>query len=235
MSQWCPGFSSHSRQKFDCPEVAIDKSALNPARIIKLYGSPVHKGDHPNTTLPAVGGDSAKADEDQTFEPVQREQLAALASEVDEPKQEKTARNGSSSVTQPFDIEGFIKKHLADVARDPEPYLRGRRWVLSEFPFYQGHDHGGKAVLSNSPTARCHSPVSARTAVISAGVICGSSTSPWRQGKARMDGMVIVPRRAKPTSQKLRRLEPTSNAMTTSRRTKAALLVSYSVWVGMES
>ena len=79
------------------------------------------------------------------FEPVQREQVAALASEVDEPKQEKTARNGSSSVTQPFDIEFFIKKHLADEARDPEPYLRGRRWVLSEFPFYQGHDHRGKA------------------------------------------------------------------------------------------
>ena len=154
------------------------------------------------------------------FEPMQREQLAALASEVDEPKQEKTARNGSSSVTQPFDIEFFIKKHLADVARDPEPYLRGRRWVLSEFPFYQGHDHRGKAVLSIRQRRAVIRPVSARIAVLSAGVICGRSTSPWRQGKARMDGMVIVPRRAKATRQRRRWLEPSSNAMTTSRRTR---------------
>lgn len=49
LSQWCPGFSSHSRQKFDCPEVDIDKSVFNPARITELYSSPVRKGDDTET------------------------------------------------------------------------------------------------------------------------------------------------------------------------------------------
>jgi hypothetical protein len=105
-----PQGSHRTRPKnFDFAEVAIDKSA-NPARITKFYGSPVRKRDETETR--PWRGDSAKADEDQTFEPHAVRATCRSRSEVDERKQEKNARNGSSSGMQPFDIEGFIRKHL---------------------------------------------------------------------------------------------------------------------------
>lgn len=135
--------------KFDDKVISVDTTVYNPARICKLYGSLVCKGDdipdHPHRYAKILS-----APDYLGVVPV--ELLNEVASVGDDPDEclrsdlpQAVATLKSNGSLAPFDIEGFIQRHGLDV-RGPEPWSgilgKGRCWTFNTSPLCDHHADG---------------------------------------------------------------------------------------------
>ncbi|HEV2202211.1 MAG TPA: DUF927 domain-containing protein [Bryobacteraceae bacterium] len=144
---------------FTTPEVKLDVSVSNPARIIRLWGTVNRKGTHtperpwrrsallevPERVLLTVaqlaafiGGDTPDVDNNTMgavpAEPPSDAQVQAQPLEW----------RGDGGVR--FDMPAFLAAaHIQ--ARGPEPYNGGERWILNPCPFNPEHNRGEVAVF----------------------------------------------------------------------------------------
>lgn len=126
--------------RFNDGQVKVDTSVHNPARITKLYGTLVCKGDdtpdrpHRMATLLEVP---------DRLEPVARElleELAAMAPADSKPHEQNGKANGQHSTTA-FDIDAFIHRHNLDVS-GPDAWNGGRKWTFKTSPMCEHHGDG---------------------------------------------------------------------------------------------
>lgn len=163
-------------QRFGDDVVSIDTTVFNPARIVKLYGTRVEKGDH----CPALGRPhrlSKLLDVPHTLQTVTRSYLDILAATADNGQRPRGAtkssnhmlvvargsseayvRGGdirsrrSTSISPPVwdqaRVQQFIDEHLA--ACQPgaaTPYDGGYKWVLGVCPFNPDHDNRSAVIV----------------------------------------------------------------------------------------
>lgn len=153
--------------EFDDAEIVVDRKVFNPARITKLYGTLVCKGD----STPDRPHRFAKIiDRPETIAIVTREQLEELAGPA--PKPAAAAVNGRANGTA-FDLTGFIARNNLDVT-EPGPWNGGTRWELKTSPFC---DHGG-----DGPYILQHA-----TGAISASCHHNSCSWTWADLRARLE------------------------------------------------
>jgi hypothetical protein len=139
--------------KFNTPKVKIDTGVGNAARITKLYGTIVCKGDDTperphrvsrlfSTEPPAV---------------VSREALDTLAAMAPAKRELTGPRRLMSGAS--FDIDAFIERHQLDL-REPKDWQGGRLWVFNTCPFDGSHEQNGATQLiqmeSGAIVASCH-------------------------------------------------------------------------------
>jgi nicotinamidase-related amidase len=139
--------------RFNTEAVKVDTGVGNAARITKLYGTLVCKGDNTperphrvsrlfSTEPPAV---------------VSREQLEALAAlGAGAPARPTRVPLNSGNF-----IDGFIERHRAALdLREPKDWQGGRLWVFNTCPFDASHEQNGATQLiemaSGVIVASCH-------------------------------------------------------------------------------
>ncbi len=119
--------------RFSDSAVDVDVKVGNAARIWKLYGTVARKGDptadRPHRTAILLALPVRRA-------AVSREQLEAVAALHVEPAPAERPRRSRSD----FSIDDWVAAHLPGVARGPEPWKGGRKWILRPCPF--GTEHG---------------------------------------------------------------------------------------------
>ena len=129
--------------RFSDSTVEVDVKTFNPARISKLYGTMVRKGDD----LPNRPHRLAKLlyAPREGCRPVAVEKLRQLAALV-------PGVSTASEIGKPhrhFKIERFISDHLLD-AKGPLPYGGGQKWILAVCPFNPDHDRGESFIIRRS-------------------------------------------------------------------------------------
>ena len=113
--------------KFSDEQVKVDTSVSNAARICKLPGTTVHKGDHTPDRPHRV---SRLLHVPEQLEVVPRAKLEALAATVAEP--EPTQANKDRQFTgEKLDVPRYLAEHGIGVQFD-KPYKDGHKWVLAE-------------------------------------------------------------------------------------------------------
>ncbi len=134
--------------RFDTDAATIDQSVSNPARMTKLYGTLVRKGDatadrpHRRSRLLHVPQDVAV---------VGRGLLENLAGE-------QPTTFAATGATGAFDIDQYLSEHGLDVVRTA-PWSGGRKWVLATCPFDPNHTDAAAYVVqlsSGAIAAGCH-------------------------------------------------------------------------------
>jgi len=137
--------------RFNTPAVKIDTGVGNAARVTKLYGTLVCKGDNTSERPHRV----SRLFSTEPPAIVSREQLEALAGPV---KRELTGPRRLTSGTS-FDIDAFIERHQLDL-REPKDWQNGRLWVFNTCPFDASHEQNGATQLiqheSGAISASCH-------------------------------------------------------------------------------
>ena len=133
--------------------IVVDCFCINPARITKLYGTLVCKGD-------------STADRSHRFAKilnapeapliVTREQLEELGG-IEPPSKPTSTLNGHGANDTAFDVAGFIDRNGLDVSA-PGPWQGGTRWELNTSPMC---NHGGDGPYllqhaSGAISAGCH-------------------------------------------------------------------------------
>jgi hypothetical protein len=123
-------------QRFDDPAVRVDQSLFNASRIIKLFGSIARKGDNVPDRPHRL---SRIIDAPSILQPVPRELLEEFAACYAPPAPPRSQPRSGARTGQyaPFDLEGFISRHLD--ALPPQEYRGGRKWVLAHCPFDATH------------------------------------------------------------------------------------------------
>ncbi|MBU2572327.1 MAG: hypothetical protein KJ725_20300 [Gammaproteobacteria bacterium] len=129
--------------RFSTDVVDVDTSTFNAARIWKLYGTMVRKGD------PRPGRPHRMArlvDVPDPVDVVPRGLLEDLAGSLPEaPKPEaKTPQATTTGAT--FDLADWIAAHLPD-AKGPHAWDKGRKWILPVCPFNADHARGEAIVM----------------------------------------------------------------------------------------
>lgn len=140
--------------RFDNPDVTIDRTVFNPARIVKLYGTLTRKGDH----CPALGRVhrmSGLLEVPERIEVVTLALLEALAGEELEERPSGGGRRriawGGDGAWDKAQVQAFIDKHLGACAPGPATaYDGGWKWVLKVCPFNPEHTNGSAVVVSRS-------------------------------------------------------------------------------------
>lgn len=136
---------------FDCAAVKIDQTVFNAARITKLYGTLVAKGDNTPDRPHRMARILSAPD---TVQVVDRVLLESLASEA---PVEQIGESYHWTNGKPFDVDTYIAQHGFEVD-GPERWQGGRRWVFRKSPLCEHHD--GAAFLiqlaSGALVARCH-------------------------------------------------------------------------------
>jgi len=138
--------------RFDDQAVHVDQGNFNAARIWKLYGTAVCKGD----SLPKRPHRLARILDAPTLEPVLHLQLEALAATVPAPP--PPLRSPRGGYGQPLDLDAFIARHNIDVAFE-KTWNGARCLVLRVCPFSQ--DHNDRSAVSiqwpgGALAFRCH-------------------------------------------------------------------------------
>lgn len=120
--------------RFSDSVVKVDEATANPARICKLYGTMARKGD---STPDRPHRRSALLESPERIEPVPITAIEALASKammaVTSSTELRISANGG------FDIDQWLAKSGLEIIKGPEPYERGRRWILRACPFNSEH------------------------------------------------------------------------------------------------
>lgn len=144
-------------QKFSNSEVKVDATVHNPARITKLYGTLVCKGDH---TTDRPHRMSRILEVPETLQAVPQHLLAELAAlaHADPKTGEGTQHttNGQYPGT-PFDLAAFIARNGLDVD-GPAPYEGGQCWEFRTSPMCDHHGDGPFVIQEASGKLRagCH-------------------------------------------------------------------------------
>ena len=156
------------KARFDVVGVDVDQTVCNAARIWKLYGTPSWKGEEDEASG-RVHRRSEIYSAPDVLAAVTREQLEALAQEIDEPaaaaptpippkaSTPKPSRVMSASANVTLDIDEFVSSHL-HVLRSGAWKGGGRKWVLASSPMCS-HDGDGPFVgeqPNGAIVAGCH-------------------------------------------------------------------------------
>ena len=142
--------------QFDDAAVVVDVGNYNPARIWKVYGTLVAKGD----SVPERPHRMARIVEGEALVPISEDRLNELAATAPEPAvpPKSTTTNTGKGRGEPFDIDQWIVAHGLSVART-KPWGAGRRMLLDECPFNPDHS-GGDAVITQAGDGKigfkCH-------------------------------------------------------------------------------
>jgi len=142
--------------RYNSALVEVDQSLFNPARIDKLYGTPVRKGDNTNARPHRLARILEAPDE---LAPVSRELLEALANTL--PAEPLVIRQTTYSGVA-FDARTWIAKYLPDAeppARWQHEGGTGTRWILPVCPWNSQHTDRSAYVLqfaSGAMAAGCH-------------------------------------------------------------------------------
>lgn len=132
-------------QRFDDPLVKVDTSVHNPARITKLYGTLARKGDQ---TPDRPWRWSRITETPSTYTVAAEELLASVA--ISPQPATRTTSAPPSAGPSPFDIRGFVSRHLTTL-RDWRDYPQGGELIEVVCPF--NPDHGsGEAVIGVKPS-----------------------------------------------------------------------------------
>jgi hypothetical protein len=143
--------------RFDTAHVTVDQSVFNPARIWKLPGTLVCKGDntperpHRMARILEAPGMLAIVDT------VLLESLAAASPGISSGAKTEPSGKGSSR-GQSFDIDKWIQEHKLEVD-GPEPWQSGRRWVFRVCPWNSDHANRSAFLIqqaSGAKVAGCH-------------------------------------------------------------------------------
>ncbi len=120
--------------RFDDEKVKVDRSVHNPARISKLYGTLVCKGDN----TPDRPHRMAKILEcPETMSVVEIPLLEDLAGEA----APAVTQHGATSTGQPFNAEAFILRHGLEVG-EPGTNGSGTTWEFQKSPMCEHHRDG---------------------------------------------------------------------------------------------
>jgi hypothetical protein len=139
--------------KFDDDDVKVDTSVFNPARIWKLYGARVGKGDstedRPHRTARILSAP-------ERLQVVPAELLESLASDspIEQPaKHEHNSHAGGMA----FDIDAFID-HNGFALAGPDAYQGGRKWTFNHSPMCDHHGDGPFLIqfANGALSAGCH-------------------------------------------------------------------------------
>jgi hypothetical protein len=139
-------------KRFSDAAVKIDEAVFNAARICKVYGTMVRKGDdlpeRPHRLSRILHAPTAP-------EPVSRELLEAMlqpgailnGADANETRVQTTSASRASRV--PFSVEKWIGDvHL--VVRPPVAHDGGRKWLLEECPFNAEHKAPDAAIFEGT-------------------------------------------------------------------------------------
>ena len=166
-------------ERFGTPEVDIDRSVHNPARITKAYGSLSRKGDHTKDRPHRY----SRIFREAPWKPAPRELLERFAAPVASPKSNQTPAHRSP---KSFDLAAWVPMHLAE-ARGPESWSGGpRRWIVPVCPFNSDHSASETFIVELSGGQ------------ISAGCHHQSCTWDWKELRERFEpGCYALPVQAK--------------------------------------
>jgi hypothetical protein len=125
--------------KHNTPDIRIDQTVYNPARICKLYGTLACKGDDTTRRPHRLSHLLSIPDDIQI---VTREQLEAAAAPA---RQREPARELPRGEREPFTAEAFLQKHHIPV-RSSDPYLGGTRYHLNACAWDSDHTDSSACV-----------------------------------------------------------------------------------------
>jgi hypothetical protein len=132
----------------------VDCSNFNAARIWKLYGTPVRKGDDIRERPHRLARILEAPDK---LEIVRREQLEEIAALMPEP--EPISTKPSRSADEPFDLERFIAEHGIPVKRRA-PWGNGNERLILEHCLFDPTHRGSTAALfrflNGAMAYKCH-------------------------------------------------------------------------------
>lgn len=123
-------------QQFDTDAVKVDVSVFNAARICKLPGTLVCKGDSTDDRPHRM---AAIISVPETLAVVSRDQLEHIAAQAQPEGQPNNPNASGTAITKSkFDIEAFLAQHEPD-SEGPIPYNGGRKWILKCCAFDSSH------------------------------------------------------------------------------------------------
>ncbi len=137
-------------KKYSTDKVKVDMGVYDPARITKLYGTNVRKGDdrpdrpHRQARIISVP---------EHAEPVLYELLKALADTLpEEPKNPKTQATAPVMANEKFDVEKYLTKYDIDI-KNIKPHGTATMFVLDECVFNSNHSGGEAAIVQSASGA----------------------------------------------------------------------------------
>lgn len=141
---------------FSDESAEVDVTVSNAARISKLYGTLVAKGDETEDRLYRRSRICRVPDKLKEVPREQLESLARLAPKPERPEQRNKARSNPS--TNGVDVGAWLAEHNVAVVKSG-PWRNGRRWVLERCPFNPEHTNRSAYVLqfpNGAVAAGCH-------------------------------------------------------------------------------
>lgn len=137
--------------RFTDNTVRVDLTMVNAARIWKVYGTLVRKGDDVPDRPHRVARLIQAPSDPVVIAPEVLARLALLAPAAPE--------RTSSRQGERFDIAGFIDRHLAGDVHHDASWNGGRKWVLRECPFNPDHNDRSAVIIEHASGAlsfTCH-------------------------------------------------------------------------------
>jgi len=128
--------------KFDTPELKVDTTVCNAARIFKLYGTVANKGDH----TPVAPWRLSKVLRASKWVPVSKSQLLDLVASLESGIRPPTPTTGTlAHLLESFDLDNFLSRHAIEFKLDQH---EGReRYKLAACPFNPEHINGESAIF----------------------------------------------------------------------------------------
>ncbi len=134
--------------RFDSDETKVDTTVFNPARITKLYGTLVRKGDH---TPERPHRMSRLVEVPDVITPVPVELLRDLAAQAPAGEQKKPASAGivAHATSGAFDLKVWIERYVPHAGPE-EPWQGGSRWIVNPCVFDDSHTGTSAAIVRNA-------------------------------------------------------------------------------------
>jgi P4 family phage/plasmid primase-like protien len=138
--------------------VKVDQSVFNAARITKLYGSMVRKGDS-TPDQPHRRSGIIDAPSGLQVVPVALLELVADWAPPQQAANQTGGGSGSRKTEGPFDLEAFIKKHGLKTGGKLDMRGGGHKWILEACPMNPDHSGGCAVIIQQTNGAlafKCH-------------------------------------------------------------------------------
>lgn len=139
--------------RFDDDAVHVDRTVHNPARVTKLYGTMVRKGDNTDDRPHRRSRLFSVPDEFLVVPEEQLRRLAAMGPPATKDASFETGRDG-----QPFDVEAYLATHHVEVLRK-KAWQGASVWVLNACTWDSSHDDESAYVIqfpNGALAAGCH-------------------------------------------------------------------------------
>lgn len=134
--------------RFDTDETKVDTTVFNAARITKLYGTLVRKGDHTTERPHRI---SRLVDVPDVITAVPEALLRDLAAQAPAGEQKKSPSTGiiARDSSPGFDLAEWIERHVPRAGPE-EPWQGGSRWIVDPCVFNEDHRGSSAAIVRNS-------------------------------------------------------------------------------------